>query len=231
MDWLYLVTVAGISYWYMRRTKRASSSDAGLVGGEKFIVPLLVLLNPVVNGAVFYFGWKKSLPKKATSANHWSLGIFLIYLVGVGFFFWQSDADQIREANRSVNQAVANTEAEVVLTGVRTEAVSYYGENDSYAGMCDQLSSMDVTLPGSSIDAKSVLSAAECVAQTDSFAVSVSGSTKNYCISGGSERIIPSGVKEGYTVEQGSTSCAEATSTPQANTATSKEDDDDYFQQ
>jgi hypothetical protein len=46
------------------------------------------LIDPVVAGAFFYYGWKKMLPNKAKQANAISLWAFLILLIlGVGYYF------------------------------------------------------------------------------------------------------------------------------------------------
>lgn len=51
-----------------------------LTKDEKITVWVLCLLSPIVAGAIFYYGWKTKLPKKAAEANiiTWcAVGIFL----------------------------------------------------------------------------------------------------------------------------------------------------------
>jgi hypothetical protein len=43
-----------------------------LTGGRKTIVALLALVNPIVAGAIFYYGWRTRLPSKAKTANLFS---------------------------------------------------------------------------------------------------------------------------------------------------------------
>jgi len=59
-----------------------------LSGGEKIIIWILCLLNPILSGAIFYYGWKKKLPVKAKQANTISLWAALLELIlGVSIFF------------------------------------------------------------------------------------------------------------------------------------------------
>ncbi len=48
---------------------------------EKISMWILCLLNPLIAGAVFYYGWKKRLPVKAKQANGISLWAFLLELL------------------------------------------------------------------------------------------------------------------------------------------------------
>ena len=58
-----------------------------LSGGEKLYVWITSLLNPVFCGAVFYYGWKGVLPRKARQANAISLWAFLIeIMLGIIYF-------------------------------------------------------------------------------------------------------------------------------------------------
>ena len=43
----------------------------------------MTLLNPIVAGAVLYYGWKKLLPVKAKQANHISM---IAFLIAIGLF-------------------------------------------------------------------------------------------------------------------------------------------------
>ena len=55
----------------------------------KIIIGILSFFNPVIAGAVFYYGWKKKLPIKARQANQISLWMFLVFIlvvVSIGFF-------------------------------------------------------------------------------------------------------------------------------------------------
>lgn len=56
-------------------------SQEALTKKEKTIIWVLCLLNPLIAGAVFYYGWKKLLPKKAKQANTISFAAFGIVLV------------------------------------------------------------------------------------------------------------------------------------------------------
>lgn len=81
-----IVTVGAIlSYIYMRRVKSAVPTGQvvqdPLSSNERLYVWLLCLASPIVAGAVFYYGWKKVLPRKASSANAISITALLILIV------------------------------------------------------------------------------------------------------------------------------------------------------
>lgn len=51
---------------------------------EKVICWILCILNPVMAGAIFYYGWKKKLPKKAEQANKISwMALGTIIAIGI----------------------------------------------------------------------------------------------------------------------------------------------------
>ncbi|PSO44996.1 MAG: hypothetical protein BRC25_03520 [Parcubacteria group bacterium SW_6_46_9] len=79
---LYGLIVLGLSLWYMEHVKGipGKPKDEPLVGKEKYVVPLLSVLNPVFAGLSFYYGWRNAFPQKAQTANHWSLGAFAVEL-------------------------------------------------------------------------------------------------------------------------------------------------------
>jgi len=52
-----------------------------LTGNEKLYIWLLCLASPVLSGAIFYYGWRRVLPKKAKSANTVSILAFLILII------------------------------------------------------------------------------------------------------------------------------------------------------
>lgn len=55
-------------------------SQEPLTKKEKIIIWILCILNPLIAGGIFYYGWKKKLPVKAKQANQISLWAFLIVL-------------------------------------------------------------------------------------------------------------------------------------------------------
>lgn len=48
---------------------------------EKIKAIILVILSPLVSGAIFYYSWIKRLPKKAKAANTYSLVVFLVLII------------------------------------------------------------------------------------------------------------------------------------------------------
>lgn len=54
---------------------------------EKISIWILSFLNPVIAGAIFYYGWKEKLPIKAKQANQISLWVFFILILfSIGLF-------------------------------------------------------------------------------------------------------------------------------------------------
>ncbi len=48
---------------------------------QKFFMVILCFLNPIIAGAIFYYGWKNKLPIKAKQANNISLLVFAIPII------------------------------------------------------------------------------------------------------------------------------------------------------
>ena len=61
-----------------------TTSNEPLSRKEKLIIWILCIFNPILAGAILYYGWKKRLPKKAKQANSISLWAFFI-VVGLVF--------------------------------------------------------------------------------------------------------------------------------------------------
>jgi len=72
-----IVLIATIVFTVALKRKHDGVSEEPLTVGQKILVWVLCLLNPVVAGAIMYYGWRKSLPAKAKTANHISLIAFL----------------------------------------------------------------------------------------------------------------------------------------------------------
>ena len=88
---IIILAVFIITIVYMIKEKRrvieGQISQDPLTGGQKGLIWVLCLLNPIVAGAVFYYGWKKRLPVKTKQANQISLWAFFIEIVlGIVFF-------------------------------------------------------------------------------------------------------------------------------------------------
>ena len=83
---VFIITIV-----YMIKTKKRIPGGQivqdPLARKQKVLIWILCLLNPIVAGAIFYYGWKKRLPIKAKQANQISLWAFLIEIVlGIVFF-------------------------------------------------------------------------------------------------------------------------------------------------
>lgn len=66
-------------------TKRKLASDQvsqdPLSGKEKLLAWILCIFNPILAGAILYYGWKKRLPVKAKQANSISWKAFILAIV------------------------------------------------------------------------------------------------------------------------------------------------------
>jgi hypothetical protein len=83
--YLILFITGVISYIYMKKQKDKLALDEinenGLQGKNLLIVCLLCTFAPFVASTIFYYGWKKKLPKKAKQANR--IGLLTIIIVFV----------------------------------------------------------------------------------------------------------------------------------------------------
>lgn len=74
-----------IGIWFMLSKKKGiiaeQPSQEPLSGKEKLLVFILCLVNPILIGAIFYYGWKMKLPKKAKTANLLSFAAFAVFLI------------------------------------------------------------------------------------------------------------------------------------------------------
>lgn len=75
-----LVLIASILFMVRakKHVKDGSHDDRALAGEEKILIWVLCVLNPILAGAVFYYGWKTKLPTMAKQANAISLWAFLL---------------------------------------------------------------------------------------------------------------------------------------------------------
>jgi hypothetical protein len=72
---LFLVATLYAVYFYDKVRKSPSTND-GLTQNEKISVILSEIFSPVLAGAIYYYGWRKKFPKKASQANKYSWIIF-----------------------------------------------------------------------------------------------------------------------------------------------------------
>jgi len=90
-----IIIIAGaiVAYIWMKRVKSGVPTGGvnqdPLVGIERVYVWLLSFASPLIAGAIFYYGWKKILPKKASSANGISwIAAFLIFAAYIGYVYF-----------------------------------------------------------------------------------------------------------------------------------------------
>ena len=86
-----LVVLIATIYLVVDTKKKVSGGqiiEEGLNSKEKLFIWILCFLNPIIAGAIFYYGWKEKLPNKAKQANQISLWAFFITLMlAIAFFF------------------------------------------------------------------------------------------------------------------------------------------------
>ena len=63
------------------KVAEGQSSQEPLTKKEKIITWIVCIINPIIAGAILYFGWKKRLPVKANQANKISFIAFFIFLM------------------------------------------------------------------------------------------------------------------------------------------------------
>ncbi|MBI4276617.1 hypothetical protein HY629_02125 [Candidatus Uhrbacteria bacterium] len=82
-----LLVVFLISIFYMMKERRRVLAgqviQEPLTRKEKILMWVLCIFNPIIAGAVFYYGWIKKLPVKARQANRISIIAFFISLIVV----------------------------------------------------------------------------------------------------------------------------------------------------
>lgn len=78
----WVALVFGI--WFMVQKKKGVLAEQPLLnpltGKEKILVFILCVIDPIILGAIFYYGWKNKLPQQAKTANRlsWIAGVFFV---------------------------------------------------------------------------------------------------------------------------------------------------------
>lgn len=77
---IYVLVTFGLSILLVQvelnRASKLSASETPLRGWTRCWVAMLCLANPIIAGAVFYYGWRKKLPKMAKQSNTISITVF-----------------------------------------------------------------------------------------------------------------------------------------------------------
>jgi hypothetical protein len=92
MNFLAFTLIPGVlSFFYMRKIKKGlmdgQVDDTKLQGQDLWIVLVLNLLAPLIASSIFYYGWKKLLPKKAKTANKFGFLAIAVWVVAYMFVF------------------------------------------------------------------------------------------------------------------------------------------------
>lgn len=88
MNFLLFTLIPGvISFFIMRKEKsivaEGQIDESPLSGNTLWYVLILCLLSPLIAQMIFYYGWKKRLPKKAKKANNLGWLAVLIWIGGL----------------------------------------------------------------------------------------------------------------------------------------------------
>ena len=67
--------------------KRRILSEEPLTANEKILTWICCIFNPIIAGAILYYGWRKRLPTKAKQANRISWVAFLIDSIFFGSWY------------------------------------------------------------------------------------------------------------------------------------------------
>jgi len=86
-----IATILAVMFMRSKRSNAVGIEPIkdSLTKDEKITVWSLCLLSPLVAGAIFYYGWKKKLPKKSIEANTiswYAFGIMVLAMILVNSF-------------------------------------------------------------------------------------------------------------------------------------------------
>jgi hypothetical protein len=89
--WILEIVVVVFAWRLMIKEKsripKGQVLNESLTTHEKYTISLLSFVSPILSQAIFYYGWKKQLPLKATGAN--KIGwIALVLLIVTNLLLW-----------------------------------------------------------------------------------------------------------------------------------------------
>lgn len=200
---IYGIVTFVFALGYMLYVKKTDdSSNVQLAGHQRYVVPFLCIINPVFSGAIFYYGWRNVFPKKAQTANHWSLGAFLVALIVYAGLQWTGNGSLLTKT-QTMNPVVTQS----ALTKVENEGAGYLLDNDGFSDFCSEVPAIDPILSsGLNLSGRTAYEVL-CVDSDESFAVSVSTDEFRYCVSGTREAYRETEVVEGAVIDEGTISC------------------------
>lgn len=138
----YLIAVASfvLAIWFMvnKKSKVLEIDQQGLTVDEKIVVWLTCFLAPIVNGFIFYYGWKKVLPTKAKQAYNISwIAFSIVVIVGVifswnflvGTFNYLSGKQPVSQDS----QVIRNSQPYELISNQDTSGWVTYTSQDGYS--------------------------------------------------------------------------------------------------
>lgn len=86
MYFLIFTLIPGIIAFFVMRNEKSAIpegqvDESPLSGNVWWYVLILDLLAPIISASIFYYGWKKRLPKKAKTANNLGWLAILVWVV------------------------------------------------------------------------------------------------------------------------------------------------------
>lgn len=73
---LFIISIIYSVYYAKKLSETTKHPKADITSDEFLHVILPEIFSPVIAGAIFYYSWRKKMPKKASSANKYSWIIF-----------------------------------------------------------------------------------------------------------------------------------------------------------
>jgi len=84
IPFIVFIAVAFFEVLTKRKLAKGQISEEPLTSTQKVLTWIFCIFNPILAGAILYYGWKKVLPVKAKEANKISMWAFLLVIVIYG---------------------------------------------------------------------------------------------------------------------------------------------------
>lgn len=114
---LFPIVLIIVIVWMVKGRKSVPEGQVvadPLTGKQKLAMWVLCFMNPVLSGAVFYYGWKNKLPTKAKQANQISLwAFFILILLGIASFVLVGlNEERMKSEAKNINQQALMSESD-----------------------------------------------------------------------------------------------------------------------
>lgn len=89
---IVLATIVYITYTTRKRIAPGQQDLARFEGGEKYVIWVTALANPVLSGLIYYYGLKNKAPNKARQANYATFVAFVPWIIYFVYVVSQTSA-------------------------------------------------------------------------------------------------------------------------------------------